>query len=131
MTRGGSAHTHALRQIIASRNIVGVGISEKVTKKQPTGNLAMTFYVQKKVSPRKLRANMAVPPTVPESISGPEAISVRRDRPREDQAGSPRPGTRCQPGYSVGHAATARRDGRGGRQQGQRSTCSATATSWP
>lgn len=102
----GSTHTRSLRRIIASRNVVGVGISEKVTKKQPTGKLALTFYVLKKVSLKKLRAEIAVPPTVPESLSGPEAIPcdvvvLGKIKPEVRVTRDP-----VQPGYSIGHVKT-------------------------
>lgn len=103
---GASTHTRSLRRIIASRNVVGIGISEKVTKKQPTGKLALTFYVQKKVSLKKLRADMALPPTVPESLSGPEAIPcdvvvLGKIKPEARVTRHP-----VQPGYSIGHVDT-------------------------
>src|SRR5262245_1750151 len=71
---GARTHARSLRHISDNRNIVGVGISEKITDRTPTGKLALTFYVQKKQPLSKLRATMAVPPTVPEALSGPEAI---------------------------------------------------------
>lgn len=100
---GGSAQTRSLRRILASRNVVGVGISEKITKKQPTGKLGLTFYVQRKISPKKLLAEMSVPPTVPESLSGPEAIPcdvvvLGKIKPEARVTRHP-----VQPGYSIGH----------------------------
>lgn len=102
---GGGASTHArsLRHIVASKNLIGVGISEKITQKEKTGKLALTFYVQKKISLKKLRAEMAVPPTVPESLSGPEAIPcdvvvVGKIVPEANVTRRP-----VQPGFSIGH----------------------------
>ena len=69
-------HAKSMRRIVETKNIVAMGISEKITKGKATGKLALTFYVQKKVSLKKLKAEMAIPPTVPESISGPEAIPI-------------------------------------------------------
>jgi hypothetical protein len=102
----GSSQTRSLRHIMASRNVVGVGISEKVSKRQLTGKLALTFYVQKKVSLKKLRADMAVPATVPEALSGPEAIPcdvvvLGKLRPEARVTRHP-----VQPGYSIGHVET-------------------------
>jgi hypothetical protein len=100
---GASAQARSMRRVIASTNVVGVGISEKITKKKHTGKLALTFYVQKKVSLKKLRAEMAVPPTVPESLSGPEAIpcdvvAIGKIRPEARVTRNP-----VQPGFSIGH----------------------------
>jgi hypothetical protein len=98
-------HARAMRRIVESRNVVGLGISEKITQKQPTGKLALTFYVRKKISLKKLRAEQAVPPTVPESLSGPEAIPcdvvvVGKIVPEVDPLVTRNP---IQPGYSIGH----------------------------
>jgi len=98
-------HALAMRRIVKSRNVVGIGISEKVTQKEKTGKLALTFYVQKKVSLKKLRAEVAVPPTVPESLSGPEAIPcdvvvVGKIKPEANPLVTHNP---IQPGYSIGH----------------------------
>lgn len=71
---GGGAHARAMRRIVGTKNVVAVGIGEKISKGKGTGKLALTFYVEKKVSLKKLKAEMAIPPTVPESLSGPEAI---------------------------------------------------------
>jgi hypothetical protein len=102
---GGGAATHArsMRRILASRNVIGIGISEKICQKKPTGKLALTFYVEKKVPLRKLRAEMAVPPTVPESLSGPQAIPcdvvvLGKMKPQARVTRNP-----IQPGYSIGH----------------------------
>jgi hypothetical protein len=97
-----------MRRILDSRNVVGVGISEKIAGKEATGKLALTFYVQKKVPLSKLRALAAIPPTVPESLSGPEAIPtdvvvfgkvVPEAKPLVTR-------TPIQPGFSIGHMDT-------------------------
>jgi hypothetical protein len=100
---GASAHAKAMRRVINDRNVVGVGISEKITQKRKTGKLALTFYVQRKISPKKLRAEMAVPPTVPESLSGSEAIPcdvivLGKVVPEANVTRHP-----VQPGFSIGH----------------------------
>ena len=98
-------HAKSIRRIIGTDNVVAVGISEKITKKTPTGKLALTFYVQRKVSPKKLRAELLIPPTVPESLSGPEAIPtdvipIGKLRPEINAVRTP-----IQPGNSMGHIA--------------------------
>ena len=53
-----------LRRIIGSRNVVAVGVGEKITKKKGTGALALRFYVRRKISLNKLKASDAIPPAV-------------------------------------------------------------------
>lgn len=92
-----------MRRVIGTKNVVALGISEKITERKSTGKLALIFYVEKKVSLKQLRAEMAVPPTVPESLSGPEAIPtdvivIGKLRPEVNAVRSP-----FQPGNSIGH----------------------------
>lgn len=98
-----SPHARAMRRVVDSKNVVAVGISEKISKRKPTGKLALTFYVQRKISLKKLRAEMAVPPTVPEALSGPEAIPtdvivIGKLIPEVNAIRNP-----VQPGNSIGH----------------------------
>ncbi|WP_280151687.1 hypothetical protein [Piscinibacter sp. XHJ-5] len=63
----GSARTAALRRLRAlthQRNIVGVGISEKTTDDETTGELSLCFYVRRKTPLSKVRGDMVVPPFV-------------------------------------------------------------------
>ena len=97
------SHAKSLRRIIGTRNIVAIGISEKISKRKPTGKLALTFYVERKVPLKKLRADMLVPPTVPEALSGSEAIPtdvvvLGKIRPEVNVTRHP-----VQPGNSIGH----------------------------
>lgn len=68
------AHTEDLREKIEQKNVVALGICEKVTNKKGTGKLALTFYVQKKIKLKNLKGHQVIPPTIPASISGKEAI---------------------------------------------------------
>ena len=100
---GGADHARSLRRIVDSKNVVAVGISEKISKKKPTGKLAVTFYVEKKIPMKKLRADRMIPPTVPETLSGPEAVptdvvAIGRLRLEVNAIRSP-----VQPGNSIGH----------------------------
>ena len=103
------SHTRSLRDIILNQdNIVGVGISQKISHGKKEDQLALTFYVEKKIPLKDLTADQAIPPTVPEALSGKTAIPtdvfvVGRLVP---QAGALQPlVTRhpVQPGYSIGH----------------------------
>ena len=48
------AHAQQMRTIFDDPNVIGVGISEKVTGKRRTGELSLCFYVEKKVSERQV-----------------------------------------------------------------------------
>ncbi len=103
LSMAGDDHTHSLRRIVNSKNVVAVGISEKEAYGKWTGQLALTFYVEKKVPLNKLRADEAVPATLPEAVSGPHAITtdvkvIGRPRPELYVVRNP-----VQPGNSVGH----------------------------
>jgi hypothetical protein len=99
----GADHAKSLRHIVGTKNVVAVGISEKISKKKPTGKLAVTFYVEKKIPKKKLRADAMIPPTMPESMSGPAAvptdvIAIGRLRLEVNAIRKP-----VQPGNSIGH----------------------------
>ncbi len=96
-------HAKSLRRIIATKNIVAVGISEKISQRKRSGKLALTFYVERKVPLSRLKADMMIPPTVPEALSGPQAIPtdvivLGKIRPEVNVTRSP-----VQPGNSIGH----------------------------
>lgn len=102
---GAEANSHAksIRKIVGTKNIVAVGISEKRKKGKSTGKLSLTFYVEKKVPLSKLKADKLIPPTVPESLSGPEAIPtdvvvIGKLVPEVNATRNP-----VQPGNSIGH----------------------------
>ena len=93
----------SMRRVVKTRNVVAMGIAEKITKGKRTGKLALTFYVERKISPKKLLASDAVPPTVPEALSGPNAIPtdvivLGKMRPEINATKKP-----LQPGNSIGH----------------------------
>ena len=97
-------HTEDLREKIEQKNVVALGISEKITKGKPTGKLAITFYVKKKISPKKLSGHNLIPPTLPESVSGklaiPTDVVVLGDIiPEFNVKRKP-----VQPGHSIAHA---------------------------
>lgn len=104
MPRGARAHhTLAMRRIVRTKNIVAVGISEKISGGKPVGKLALTFYVERKVPIEELRDEIAVPATVPDPLSGPEAIPtdvkvIGKIRPQLNVTRR-----HFQPGNSIGH----------------------------
>ena len=103
LSDGASTHAGSMRRIVDSKNVVALGISEKITKRKATGKLALTFYVEKKISPKKLKADSMIPPTVPEALGGPEAIPtdvivLGKLRPEVNVRRNP-----IEPGNSIGH----------------------------
>jgi len=99
-----ATHYHRLRETFEDKNIVGIGISDKITEKRGTGTLCLTFYVEKKLSKRKMKVGKLVPPVV----AAPDGTAVFTDikqigRPRL-QANVHR--SPLQSGYSVGHFKT-------------------------
>ncbi|HKQ03768.1 MAG TPA: hypothetical protein VJ464_01450 [Blastocatellia bacterium] len=106
---GGPGHVKEIRRVIDSKNIVAVGISEKVSAGRPTGNLAITFYVERKIAKNKLKGDEVIPPALPEVISGPQAIPtdvIVIGRPQlevQDLASPLVKRTPIQPGFSIGH----------------------------
>ncbi len=89
----------SLRAVVAQPNVVAIGIAEKETGGRMTGELALTFYVEKK---RDVPAAQAVPAAVPSSL-------VRRDIPTDVvELGVIAPEALVQktpvvPGFSIGH----------------------------
>jgi len=102
-----SAKSHAknMQNIIGNNNIVAIGISEKISNDEPVGKLALTLYVEKKLPLEKLSGDKVIPPTVPESISGNQAIptdvvEIGKLTLEQDPLVTRNP---LQPGYSIGH----------------------------
>jgi hypothetical protein len=100
---GSARHIGNIKTIIDSKNILAVGISEKIADDKKTGKLALTFYVEKKLPLNKLKGNHTIPPTMPESMSGGKAIptdvvEIGKLRPEANFTRNP-----FQPGNSIGH----------------------------
>ena len=98
-------HLARVRQIFKDRNIVGIGIAEKVTEKKRTGMLSLCFYVTKKRARSRFSSKKMIPPVV--SIGGRSALftDVHQIGIVRGQAGS-LPNiqtTPIQSGYSVSH----------------------------
>jgi hypothetical protein len=94
-------HVNRVRSVFQDPNIVGVGISEKVSGRSKTGELSLCFYVEKKVAKSKMRAGKFVPPV----MSAPNGTAVFTDvkaigrvRPEVNKKITP-----IQSGFSVGH----------------------------
>src|SRR6266496_2184724 len=62
-----SLHARQVRKVRAvfeDPNIVGVGVSKKVSEEKDTGVLAVCFYVEKKLPPAKVSGKHFIPPVV-------------------------------------------------------------------
>jgi hypothetical protein len=53
--------TASVKDIINMKNVVGIGISEKISDMKATGKLSLTFYVEKKIAPEKLQLDELIP----------------------------------------------------------------------
>jgi len=94
-----------MRDVLGSENVIGVGVAEKTTKDKSTGNLALCFYVKRKVSLKHLKASEAVPPAVPAPLTRGSVIGtdvVVLGKMRLDSVSKPihKP---IHPGDSIGH----------------------------
>lgn len=94
-------HLRVLRKIFADKNVVGIGVSEKVIGRENTGRLSICFYVEKKLRSSQLRAWKMVPPV----IAAPNGQAVFTDvkvvgkiRPQINVKRKP-----GQSGFSIGH----------------------------
>ena len=100
---GSSDQRGNMKKIIDSKNILAVGISEKISNEKKTGKLALTFYVEKKIPLNKLKGSNTIPPTIPVTMSGSSAIptdvvAIGKLRPQVNFTRKP-----FQPGNSIGH----------------------------
>jgi hypothetical protein len=93
------ATTH-VRDVIAQPNVVAVGIAEKISSGQPTGRLALAFYVETKKT--RVRPSDLVPVSVPGVVAGrdvvTDVIEIGKIVPEFHIEKTP-----IEPGFSVGH----------------------------
>ena len=108
LPKAAANHVKKMRRIVRSKNVVAVGVSEKITSGSPTGTLALTVYVNRKQPRKKLTPNVAVPSVIHEEVAGQEIITdvvpIGRPRLEVDDLDMPlairKP---IQPGFSIGH----------------------------
>lgn len=94
-------HVNRTRSVFEDRNIVGVGVSEKVVAAKSTGELSVCFYVEKKLPQSKLKAGKLIPSV----LSTPDGSAcftdvkvVGRIAPQVNKKIKP-----IQSGFSIGH----------------------------
>jgi hypothetical protein len=109
LTRATTSHLGLMQGILNRRDVIGVGISEKISQGKPTGTLALSVYVVKKQPLRSLRGNQVIPPVLPLELSNDQAIPtdvLEVGQVRPQLAVKPmvirKP---VQPGYSIGHTS--------------------------
>jgi len=79
-------------------NVVGTGVSLKVTKDYVTGIPCIVVFVERKIRPREL-----LPRAIPEKIDGIPTDVVEAGRPVLRHYITPTPKRPVPPGYSIGH----------------------------
>jgi hypothetical protein len=90
-----------MRGLLESENLVGIGIAARRRRGTANDSLALTFYVERKISLRRLAGNEVVPPVVPTALSGSRAIPtdvIEIGRITPDTVDD-----LIQPGHSIGH----------------------------
>lgn len=97
-----SRNVARVRTIFEDRNIVGIGIAEKITERKATGALSLCFYVEKKIAKTKMKVGHMIPPVM--SVADRAAVftdvqQIGKMRPQIFKRRSP-----LLSGYSVGNA---------------------------
>ncbi len=97
----GANHFERTRRVFEDKNIVAIGISQKVTEKQDVGELGLCFYVEKKLPKSKIDPGKMVPPVMalPDgSAAFTDVKQIGRLVPQVNKRNAP-----LQSGFSVGH----------------------------
>ena len=97
-----SKQVQRVRAIFEDRNIVAIGIAEKLTEKKPTHELALCFYVEEKIAKSRVKSNKLIPPVI--SVADRAAVftdvrQIGKLRPQVNKRKSP-----LQSGYSIGNS---------------------------
>lgn len=96
-----NSHFSHIRSVASNKNIVGVGISEKLVEGKTTGEATVCFYVKKKLPPSRVNGENLVPQAI--SLPGNKAVftDVKEIGPLRLEVTSK--ATPLQSGFSVGH----------------------------
>ncbi|WP_428422818.1 hypothetical protein [Methylibium sp.] len=95
------SHISRVRSITEDKNVVAVGISEKESDGERTGELSVCFYVRKKIAPSKVKASHALPPVL--NVPGDKAVFTDVKEIGELAPEVAKKGKPLQSGFSVGH----------------------------
>jgi hypothetical protein len=96
-------HVTKVRRAFDDPNIVGVGISKKVTKQKEVDALCVSFYVVKKLPPSKIPHSHLVPPVIATETGRATYTDVKevgRIVPQKNPLVKQKP---VESGFSVGH----------------------------
>jgi len=99
-----AVHHERVRRAFDDPNIIGVGISEKVTNRRATGHLAICFYVKKKLAPKKVDAKRLIPPVIASMNSRAVFTDVKELGEIVPQKAVNRKSSPIQSGFSVANA---------------------------
>lgn len=72
LSRVETTQVSRVRSIFEDPNIVGIGITEKISEKKKTGELSLCFYVVKKIPKSKMKSGNMVPPVL--AVAGRTAV---------------------------------------------------------
>lgn len=92
-----------LNTLLQQKNIIGVGISEKISKRKKTGKIGMTFYVEKKIDISELPEDALIPkvfmlPSGSRKDIITDVIEIGKMVPQAKSTT-----IKLQPGYSICH----------------------------
>ena len=93
-----------LNTLLQQKNIVGVGISEKISKRKRTGKIGMTFYVEKKIDLSELPEDALIPkvfamPSGSRKDIITDVIEIGKMVPQTTASG-----IKLQPGFAICHS---------------------------
>ena len=108
MRTGAVSPARKLRRVVDSKNVVAVGISEKVTLGKRTGTLALTFYVRQKKARSKLGVNVVAPSVIGSDMVGEQittdVVAIGRPQLEIEELENPLATRKpIQPGFSISH----------------------------
>jgi len=97
-----STQVQRVRSVFEDPNIVAIGIAQKVTEKEGTGELGVCFYVEKKLPKSKMKSHKMIPPVL--SVADRKAVftdvqQIGKVRPQINKRKSP-----LLSGFSVGNS---------------------------
>jgi len=100
-----ATHVTRVRRAFDDPNVVGVGISNKVTEGRELDSLCVSFYVEKKLAPSKISHRFMIPPVI--ATENDQAVytdvkTIGRIVPQSRPLVKHRP---IESGFSVGHIA--------------------------
>lgn len=96
-------HVQRVQDVFEDRNIVAIGITEKVTEKKDTGSLSLCFYVEKKLPKSRIKPGKMIPPVL--SVADRTAVftdvqEIGKVRPQINKRRLP-----LASGYSIGSSS--------------------------